>query len=126
MKAAELRIGNWIHLSSLTDGTEVDLQCGLFHLGELNSIKYYYKPIPLTEEWIKRFEIELREDDNTHMAGKVRYEINTHSPYNYFYVIDSIANDMGDYVHVEIKIEYVHQLQNLYFSLTGEELTYKP
>jgi len=24
-----------------------------------------------------------------------------------------------------IKIQYVHQLQNLYFALTGEELTYK-
>jgi hypothetical protein len=26
----------------------------------------------------------------------------------------------------EIKIKYVHQLQNLYFALTGEELKIKP
>lgn len=30
------------------------------------------------------------------------------------------------YKEYNIEIKYVHQLQNLYFALTGEELTIKP
>jgi hypothetical protein len=36
----------------------------------------------------------------------------------------SVFNDNGDYITLK-GIKYVHQLQNLYFALTGEELTIK-
>lgn len=52
------------------------------------------------------------------------------TPSGNFYLKTGIEppNDMSDYGYPlsEYKqIEYVHQLQNLYFALTGEELTIK-
>lgn len=67
------------------------------------------KPIPLTNEWLLRF----------------GFEHNTKYEY-YFYnkfILDNGFILMDIDINVEVKT--VHQLQNLFFSLTGEELTLK-
>lgn len=56
--------------------------------------------IPLTEEWLLKFGVE--------------------SIYDF-----KIYNDDGDVFYYAVGCEYVHQLQNLYFALTGEELEIK-
>jgi hypothetical protein len=75
------------------------------------------KPIPLTEEWLLRFGF-LRQHD-----GLVFYK-NGHfiEPNNTVNLFDFYTGDYGDWY---VTIEHVHQLQNLYFALTGEELTIK-
>lgn len=69
------------------------------------------QPIPLTEEWLVKFGFEQYNNTNHYYYSNESYIVKINSEFGYlFYSID----------HKPIK--YVHQLQNLYFSLTGEEL----
>ena len=102
MKASELRIGN----SIMQDGDFVFVTWWRLELIENNKIEY--KPIPLTEEWLFKFGFEK--------AYETCYQYK-----------DFILNDkfiMMD-IDITIQLKYVHQLQNLYHALTGEELTIK-
>ncbi len=118
MKANELRIGNLITIDSLTDGSSNIVVCDTFHLIEMNNtIKYQYNPIPLTEEWLIKFGFD--------------YKIK--SDYCKWYLwsketqkgIELYEEDYGYIFNEDVNIKHVHQLQNLYFALTGEELTIK-
>jgi hypothetical protein len=109
MKANELRIGDFVEIDQypndrviiqIENGSNID-QCG-----KLNA-----SPIPLTEEWLLRFGFENW--DKNAWANK----ISLHKQGEVFLYKAVYQSD-----YVEIK--YVHQLQNLYFALTGEELTY--
>ena len=75
------------------------------------------EPIPLTEEWLVRFGFDKSErrtdwDYKLPISG-----INLYSRFNkeWYFELDGI--------YLGSKPKYVHQLQNLYCSLTGEELT---
>ena len=103
MKATELRIGNLVLENETQQVGQVDLVIIGIIERELN---HTYKPIPLTEEWLERFNWNPPKDIG------VSFSLTT-------YEIHFVA---GNYYK---KIEYVHQLQNLYFALTGEELTIK-
>jgi len=112
MKVTELRIGNLYFHEPTNDYDEV--RKNTFDLIERNP--ECYKPIPLTEEWLIKFGFE----DNQKVKG-VKY-------IDGVIAIDCIRYGKGwclanDEYHPNIK--YVHQLQNLYFALTGEELTIK-
>ena len=114
MKASELRINNYLY----NDGVVVKIDARtIFDIWDDKGLKNY-KPIPLTEEWLLKFGFERTDlidnsnDDWTWL----------------FYQKDSIYIDGSDLTietatGIVIKVEYVHQLQNLYFALTGEELT---
>ena len=73
-----------------------------------NNHQNNYQPIPLTEEWLLKFGFQDRFllCDN----HKIDYEITERSEIIFW------LNENG------INLEFVHQLQNLYFALTGEEL----
>jgi hypothetical protein len=133
MKAKELRIGN------LVDVYREDVHYGTIVIesitpyGVNERIGTYYavfnkpmcdellvKPITLTEEWLLKFGFENPDND-----------------YRWVYGNDLIWVDLDDGgcaldraliwldVAFNLKIQYVHQLQNLYFALTNEELTIK-
>lgn len=124
MEARELRIGNWVeykkgqqatvsHISSEKNGyigveNNEYLSSGVFELVD-------FKPIPLTEEWLERFGFENDFDEN---PTKGQLTIENQFDGSWIRVLDGMWTD-------GIKIEYIHQLQNLYFALTGEELTIK-
>lgn len=78
------------------------------------------EPIPLTEEWLVKFGFKLQPLKN-----------NTKEWYFIARGKFSMNNERGFWSHSPIyledvlQIQYVHQLQNLYFALTGEELTIK-
>jgi hypothetical protein len=120
--ASELRIGNWVELNYYRDKPEnvivqqiaanqlwvrgVDFNISLF----LNN----FSPIPLTPEILKTcgFEWEIyghngEMDVASCDLGKI-----------------SISDEMVVWAnHEEVEhIKYLHQLQNLYFALTGNEL----
>lgn len=82
---------------------------------EINDI-LLFNPIPLTEEWLIRFGFEKNSKNNYY-----------HDKLNYLYQSGNVFLDDGNDSgwSVGLKIEYVHQLQNLHFGLTGEELTIK-
>lgn len=121
IRAQELRIGNLVK----NDGCI----CEIMHLygGDFinctlktkqgNNINAHYKliqPIPLTEEWLlkagfNKFPSTQYDRDDFWCLEYI--ERKGHAYYNQFW-----CNQL------EIYIKYVHQLQNIYFCLTGEEL----
>lgn len=105
MKKNELRIGNYVFHKE-DNVKEVSVVSGVFELAyvKFENADWIYdiNPIPLTEEWLRNFDIKkiwLFEIHGCDSDG--------------FYI---------SYVYDSIHLKYVHQLQNLYFALTGEEL----
>mgnify|MGYP003148218537 CR=1 FL=1 len=104
MKAIELRVGNLVFKGM--DYFEADyITIGMAH---------NYEPIPLTEEWLVKF-------------GFVENSISIGS-----YAYLRIEKDLTFAVGVPYEsggnsraLKHVHQLQNLYFALTGTELELK-
>lgn len=138
MKAKELRIGNLIYSDTkqvtVIDGfmnnsvyKNVDDERVRFILSNIT----YCNGILLTEEWLLKFGFGRIKQQNPNLSD-------TDYPY-YFRINEGFTNEMTiedlnssvcfvfSYGRCSIiKIEYIHQLQNLYFALTGEELTLKP
>ncbi len=115
MEANELRIGILIK-SKHNDK--------IFKIQTFKDIELLYdicEPIPLTEEWLTKFGFhKTAEDDFDKTFGDID-QISIRS--NKLYVTDKF----GVYLNPKriAIIQYVHQLQNLYFALTSEELTIK-
>jgi hypothetical protein len=118
MKANELRIGNWVNVTDkdyqVTQILERGVNCG--HIGAMYDL---VKPIPLTEEWLVNHGegIDFEGDYMFVWRGIVWY---------YRMSDFSVRRDYKQKNKINwVEIKYVHQLQNLYFALTGEELTIK-
>lgn len=133
MKAADLRIGNYLECEVLDgeimiDGfnpivqirtIEFDYQSEEYFCLNTNSDHIYlghYKPIPLTEKWLIDFEMTSLEFKDRYFI-KDDFSIDYNRVHKNFYF--NIGYDYG------VMIEYIHELQNLYFALVGEELTLK-
>tara|TARA_R110000823_G_scaffold313967_1_gene442182 strand:- start:502 stop:918 length:417 start_codon:yes stop_codon:yes gene_type:complete len=131
MKETELRIGNLVQLDPSRNWypkkdihiIEVEniLLDGVNDEGEYNFTGVGYEsiqPIPLTEEWAQKFKCEIVDGDvNDEWGGMKEYIFND------FYELSFFNSQV--YLHcfnMCEEVEYVHQLQNLYFALTGKEL----
>ena len=118
MKTEELIIGNKVLFAE--DGTEFEVT-GIFKdgLNVKNETEETYieidafEGILLTEEWLVKFGFEKIHDRLFILNG---FELT-------FQTIDGIVSWFFDWKYKSFKS--VHQLQNLYFSLTGGELTPK-
>lgn len=111
MKATELRIGNYIK-----DGNDIE-KLTKKHMICLCSGTCEFDAIPLTEEWLLKFGFEK---DDIEALSK---DINS----NCFMYFENGAVELLEaesQVALGKKIKYVHQLQNIYFALTNEELIY--
>lgn len=114
MKASELRIGNYYQW----DGEGKFLQIGVEQLSKMLIGTTRIKPIQLTEEILLKCGFKL------YPSGS--YCIDLFDKDNYL-AIDIKYNKGFIYINVDdtsLKIEskYLHQLQNLYFALTNNEL----
>jgi hypothetical protein len=117
MKANELRIGNLIRFKD--DKDTIELTEENFSNLILFKTLHRLEPIPLTKEWLLKFGFEkngnylLEIKDN----GAFFYDLNDKE----FWVggYDSCVSSQGFIIS---NIEFVHQLQNLYFVLTNNEL----
>ncbi len=132
MKENELRIGNYIYTTRLNLDHDVftdnDKDYRVVSVSAIdNSVLRdssgywydieYFKPIPLTEEWLLKFGfVKMDEKHNFFIHG---YQIN--------FKVDKKMKWVAwcNTVLTNVEIKYVHQLQNLYFALTNEELTIK-
>lgn len=137
IKASDLRSGNFFELEGMGCYPVVDFSCDftgkLHQVTFLSSINYHrdrvpsetigtiipelwqVKPIPLTEEWIQRLGFARHPDDS--IPGRRR--ING--------IVEIFETTFAYYLNYPNSkpIVSIHQLQNLYHSLTGEELTLK-
>jgi hypothetical protein len=118
MKANELRIGNWVrwNYEERSEGNVYPVEYG-YELDDIKNNPNIVKPIPLTEEWLLKFGFEF---DKGCSYWKSEIELTKDTMEEYF-----TAFDCRGFGFCEKEIKHVHQLQNLYFALTGEELTIK-
>lgn len=81
----------------------------------------YFSPIELTEDWLIRFEFKKTVDE----YDDIYYALGNFILEEMYF---SNLQDCGFYYHLghnELKIHSVDQLQNLFWAVTGEELTIK-
>jgi hypothetical protein len=126
IKATELRIGNYIKLMFNYEDYEA-IQVTSDELVMVDKKKADYEPLPLTEEWLFKFGFNhIDKSDNDYIT----YTDSNHEYYlqldvrrkdGKYSILDNSFDDLRDFSMVDIM--YVHQLQNMYFALTGEELT---
>jgi hypothetical protein len=123
MKAAELRIGNY-HLYKIVDIMDERQEWWESCKTDIHDLIILdkkecpnYAPIPLTEEWLLKLGFEKMEfnHSNSYHLDLVFCGI----VYNYEGIIEMHLQE--DEICLN-HIKHVHQLQNLYFALTGEEL----
>jgi len=119
MKTESLRVGNYY----LYQNHDIKLDLSDFKIE--HDVLGLLKPIPLTEEWLIKFNLEKR------------VVLTAIDPYNEY----SIRNDFDIYCYIDyagncliygeciigedffiIKCDEVHEFQDIFKSLTGEEL----
>jgi hypothetical protein len=119
MKATELRIGNYIN-EPLNENKDPFVVWQIYHEEGNNKVNgypiTYFSPIPLTEEWLVKLGFNKTEYTHIYDNGDYSFRLDRLSLWDY-------TGDDG--YCIAVKILHVHQLQNLYFALTGEELIIK-
>lgn len=139
MDIKELRIGNVIinRLLSTVSG-EYLVTSDVFAFLENNPDQDIYYPILLHEEYLGRFGFFKCKETGINGWYQHNYYCNVHNFYGIMQFNvksrallltmecgnpDNLQEIIGEYQgFVGYKIQYVHQLQNLYFAITGEEL----
>lgn len=124
MKASELRIGNLVKSALTGETLEVDWLV-IKHISNGNMQSVYkphekvYLPIPLTAEILEKAGFEKATDNRyggwLSLADKHGQRLRIREWEHGFFHTPSSASE-------PIYLYHLHQLQNLYFALTGEEL----
>jgi hypothetical protein len=109
MDAKELRIGNWINNGE----QNIRVSATAF-----NTDISHCKPIELTEEWLLKFGLEK--------ISIWTFSLNLVGNLDLIYYSGEKGWSVGLKSYSDFSnLKYVHQLQNLYFALTGKELKIK-
>lgn len=126
MKASELRIGNWIDIQRLTSTPHEFIQVTGRAIGQIAAltdgecINWY--PVPLTEKWMLKFGF-IADYPGSSRYRKKPLEIDLKPSFGYPVRVYCGQEEWGwGHSELDTEMKYVHQLQNLYFALTGEEL----
>lgn len=133
IKPNELRIGNYIynHFDNILIVSQIVENKGDYYIhtnfingliagnGHINN----KNPIPLAEDWLLKFNFKKFGEYEIYNSNDYDFQIDK-SPNDdeYWCFIGRENKEQRPYC---VKIKYVHQLQNLYFALTGEELIIK-
>jgi hypothetical protein len=114
MQSSELRLGNWIK-KEIWYKKEIEyyqIKPSHFCNDKISS----FLPIPITEEWLMKLGFEkgiivmyIIFDENY----QIQYSLNNNT---------FCLSFKGSYFK-KLDVKYIHQLQNLYFALTQNELT---
>ena len=131
MKTNELRIGNWVKYNpDMVDEDwegewEYQVECiysdqweSFIKLTDPFNERYALDevlPIPLTEEWLGKFGFEKYNNSWWKYDKNGAFDISNNFD----------AFGFKTCIWSSDRINYVHQLQNLYFALTGDELEIK-
>jgi len=119
MEANELRVGNYVNVFGIPQLVDGSMIVKMVQIEIAEKICIDVTPIELTEELLLKCGFNLITDDGG-VVGKYTYWSNDFIELNnlgYWFVVST------DFNHP--KINYLHQLQNLYFALTQTELQIK-
>lgn len=124
MKANELREGNWV-MSDSNKEYRIGLSDFADWYWDHNSHEFgqHIHPIPLTEEWLIKFGFESDDKDFFNKDG-FDFDLTRHGERWVLAHYDNEAHSSCSFFAHDL-IQNVHQLQNLFYALTGEELTIK-
>lgn len=124
MKENELRIGNYIQTANniigkvLSIGSEEQefeqVYCECDESFEW-FFKYNYFGIPLTDEWLLKFDAIKIGDEFIFDRFRIKYR----HDYKFYYVL---CKETNAYI---TKVEFVHEWQNVVFALNNQELILK-
>lgn len=117
-KSTDLRVGNF--LMKTTTGETFKIEgIDIFRIDEYNARgieEHPYEYILLSEEWLERLGFHYASSQHGDTAYK--YHKNGHHTVRregkYFYRVPGVTL---------LEMTFVHQIQNLHFALTGQELT---
>ena len=123
MKPTELRIGNKIYEESRDNPYEV---VDVYYLTEISindcyitALNHPFEYIPLTEQWLLDFGFKCVWSGQ---GDGATYEFENITLHSHDFVKNYSLVEFNGY-SINKKLKHVHQLQNIYFALTGEELT---
>ena len=124
--AASLRIGNYYNSVKFKQ----PVKCHLTDLYELcflsdgatddPPINEIFEPIPLTKDWLEKFGFEKINPNNDF------YSIDILNAWTKLYIdINRHGGEISISGHGSVvkQLKFIHQLQNLYYALTGNELS---
>lgn len=78
------------------------------------------EPIPLTPEWLEKLDFTVNTKVWWEFPGKSDFQLLDNSPFEKTFSLTE------DHTLLDVRpLEYVHQLQNLFYIITGKELTIK-
>ena len=135
MKATDLRVGNLVNTNRAHGRGEKQIKAveiNLHYLAQIENNCNYIEPILLTEEWLLKFEfteeIQYYSDTLSYFWLDIHNSLENSEFYIFYNTeikcigLHSMENEhnISKYFY---NIKYVHQLQNLYFALTNNELT---
>lgn len=111
MNANELRIGNWVIFEK---------EIYRFSIYDFENSNYQIvHPIPLTPEILEKCGFEKQ--------MMWTYSISIGGDMNLVYYLGEKGWSIGNKQYSDFSnLKHLHQLQNLYYALTGQELNYQP
>lgn len=116
----ELRLGNWFKWCSLASMGRGYAQ--IQHAHYIEAYAQFKEPIPLTQDILLKCGFIY--DDNEEC-----YVLELENGTAFSHIIEGITHYWSDYeamwVDIKQEIKYLHQLQNLIYSITGQELIVK-
>lgn len=123
IKANELRLGNLV--IDTNTGQPAPVTAEVLQFMERLPSAHSLEPIPLTSKVLQQFGYELHEGKYWHNRHSFRGAEDSDD--NRLYIEETTAADLfvvasNYYGGYRVEIESAHQLQNLFFALTGEEL----
>ena len=123
MKVEELRVGNFVSVARHESAVKIIHPQWVYIEGNLVNNSYdQVEPIPLTEKWLEGFGFENQDDEIDYSEFEFNGVI-IHGQGHYQQSPFLFRHESLHITDRQIEIKYVHQLQNLYFALTGEDLT---
>ena len=109
INAKELRVGNLICCAKQIKECDID---DIFYISKSYNV---YEPIRLTSSWFLRFGLNTNDGIIFEKVRDSNFFVKLLEPDSHFIVFWKSSR--------LIKPIFVHQFQNLYFALTGNELT---
>jgi hypothetical protein len=121
INANELRIGNWY----LGASRQEPLQATARFIQQLDEGLINCSPIPISSEILEKCGF-TRLNNGWNMGEHKSYMDEIFSLFDENYCQGELDLRLNGSDLPMPKVKYLHQLQNLYYGLTGEELTFKP